>query len=252
MAARTDLSENATIDDYKDNYLGVENLIKCANDVSTIQMCAIYSSMLVCRSGYTQRDPYDFSPSTIYGESKVRAERAILSSNPKFPWVILRPTTIWGPWHLRLRREFYRIIKSGLYFHPQYKDCRRSYGYVKNAVDQTLNIIFSDPELVRSRPFYLADTPIVVRDYVNCFSNQINGKTPMTLPYPLSKTIAVFGDLLKIFGLKFPVTSFRLNNMTSDNVINNESTVQICGKQQYSMEDGVVETVNWFKNFEID
>ena len=41
----------------------------------------------------------DFKPNTIYGNSKVKCEEVIKNSkNVNFTILIIRPTSIWGPW----------------------------------------------------------------------------------------------------------------------------------------------------------
>ncbi len=71
LAARTDLDERADLQDYAVNTTGVENVIKAVREVSSVRRLIVTSSMLVCRLGYHPCSPDDYSPNTVYGQSKV-------------------------------------------------------------------------------------------------------------------------------------------------------------------------------------
>jgi hypothetical protein len=59
---------------------------------------------------------------------------------------------------------------------------------------------------------------------------------------------AKFGDLLKVFGLKFPMTSFRLKNMTTDNVVDMSKTEGIVGKLPVERVKGIQNTLEWLND----
>ncbi len=61
------------------------------------------------------------------------------------------------------------------------------------------------------------------------------------------KTAAYFGDLLKLFNITFPMTSFRLKNMTTDNIIDLSETYNIAPNPPYSRIDGIKATLQWLK-----
>ena len=46
-------------------------------------------------------------PLTPYGESKLESERYLESLSPEFPWVVVQPTAVYGPWE----RDILTVIK---------------------------------------------------------------------------------------------------------------------------------------------
>ena len=76
LAARTDL-DGKSLDDYSANTKGVENILKIAYKCSGLKKILITSSMLVCHAGYYPKDQFDYAPTTLYGESKVKTEEIV-------------------------------------------------------------------------------------------------------------------------------------------------------------------------------
>ena len=67
------------------------------------------------------------------------------------------------------------------------------------------------------------------------------------------RILAQAGDLLVKSGLKnFPLTTFRLNNMTTENVVNIEPIMSLTGQLPFSISDGIERTVRWLKNASTD
>ena len=50
--------------------------------------------MLVCKAGHIPKSDTDYSPNTLYGESKMKGEMLVRSSNLKCDWAIIRPTSM--------------------------------------------------------------------------------------------------------------------------------------------------------------
>ena len=98
MAARTDL-DGKTLHDYAANTTGVEHVISAINQTESIEKVIFASSRLVCEIGYNPKDEFDYKPSTIYGESKIIGEKIVRDSKKlNGNWIIVRPTSLWGPW----------------------------------------------------------------------------------------------------------------------------------------------------------
>ena len=244
LAARTDLSEKSNISGYGANIGGVENLLNAINATASIRRVLIASSMLVCRLGHVPTHSLDYQPDTLYGESKVLTEKITAAGKLSCTWSIVRPTTIWGPWHMRLVKEFFKTIERGYYFHPGRKDCLRTYGFVGNTVHQIRRLLDAPAEQVNGNIFYLGDPPIRLRDFANGFSQILRGRNAMTLPYLLLRAAALFGDATAALGFtSFPLTSRRLGNMTTDNVIDLTPTFAVTGPPKYTLEQGIEMTV---------
>lgn len=246
LAARTD-TDGTHLDDYLVNTKGTENVLAAINATDSIQRVIITSTQFVNQYNGIPKDDFDFAPHTVYGESKVINEQMTRQANLKCIWTIIRPTNIWGPWHRRYPHEFWRILGTGRYIHPGNKKVIRSYGYVKNVVFQIMRILEAVPEKVDSKVYYVGDEPIELIAWVNGFSNGQTGKKVRVVPAYLVRSLAFFGDILKIFHIKFPITSSRFKSMTTSNYTSMAKTIETFGLPPYSLEEGINDTVAWLR-----
>ena len=92
----------------------------------------------------------------IYGKSKVEMEKCILRSGLNFPWVIIRPTSIWGPWFGEPYNNFFHFVLRKMFVHPGNMGCEKTYGYIGNSVFQILKLLeIEDESLVKGKTFYI-------------------------------------------------------------------------------------------------
>lgn len=246
LAARTDL-DGETIEDYNANTLGVDNILKVAAEISGLKKILITSSMLVCHTGYQPKDQFDYAPTTRYGESKVITEQTVWANKPSCDWAILRPTSMWGPWFGVPYRNFFDIVKARMYFHIGHRSCTKTYGYIENAVYQIHQILMADTRDEANKVFYLGDTPpIFIEEWANQIAAELGHKVPR-VPYALIRCAALCGDVLGKVGIHFPMTSFRLKNMTTDNIIDLSATTRIAPEMPVDRITGVRRTLKWME-----
>lgn len=247
LAARTDLN-GKSIEDYNTNSLGVSNLVEVLNELKSLEMAVFASSMYVCQPGYLPINFEDYKPHTLYGESKVLTEKIIKSGNLNFSWAIIRPTSIWGPWFGEPYADFFKIVMTHKYFHMGSKACTKTYGYIDNTVYQILSLANSSPETINKKVFYLGDWPgYDISEWADEIAKCIGIKIPR-IPYLFFQLVGWFGDVLKKVGIKFPMTSFRLKNMTTDNVHDLTPIREIVQQLPVSRVEGVKITVDWIKS----
>lgn len=246
LAARTDL-EGRILDDYSANINGVDNLMQIVKTLPNLKKVIVTSSMLVCHTGYYPKDQFDYAPNTLYGESKAKTERIVWDNKPQCDWAIIRPTSIWGPWFGVPYRNFFDMVISRKYFHIGRKSCTKTYGYVGNAVYQIEQILFHETLNEDQKVFYIGDNPPTnIEIWANEIAAELNYNIKR-VPFWMLKTAAYFGDLLKLFDITFPMTSFRLKNMTTDNIIDLSETYNIAPNPPYSRIDGIKATLQWLK-----
>lgn len=244
LAARTDL-RGKTLADYDANTVGVQNLLNALDKIPTLQRVIFASSMYVCVPGYRPKDFEDYAPHTLYGESKVITEKNIKEHNPSYEWAIVRPTSIWGPWFGEPYDKFFRIVLSHSYFHLGKRACKKTYGYVGNTIYQIMSILNAPKDKVNKQVFYLGDyEPYDITEWANEIAKCINIKI-LTVPYFLFALAGWFGDLLKVIGISFPMTSFRLKNMTTDNVHDLSPIKKIAPSLPHNRQEGNQHTINW-------
>ena len=247
LASRTDLTEKGSLAGYAVNIAGTRNIVRAIDASPCVRRAIIASSMLVCRPGYIPKTDIDYAPTTLYGESKVLTETITRDANLKCEWILVRPTTIWGPWHLGMRDGFFSVLQSGWYVHPAGMAARRSYGYVGNVVHQVSKMLEAPQAMVRKRTFYVGDPAINLREWVNAFSIRLCGKRVIEAPRGLLRLGAWMGDVAKWVGLSTPLTSYRLNNIMTDNDIDMSPTIEVAGESPYSVQDGVEMTARWLQ-----
>lgn len=246
LGARTDLN-GTTLQDYDANIGGVRNLLDAIEKVGSVKRAIFASSMYVCEPGYMPKDFEDYAPHTLYGESKVETEKRIKTANPSYTWSIIRPTSIWGPWFGEPYDKFFHIVLNHMYFHMGKRACRKTYGYVDNAIYQIMSILNADAEKVNRKVFYLGDyEPYDITEWANEIAKHAGIKIP-NIPYFCFKLAGWFGDFLKLFGISFPMTSFRLHNMTTDNVHNLNPIKEIAPNLPVGREEGTVKTLEWIR-----
>ena len=246
LGARTDLN-GSSLQDYDANIGGVKNLLDAIEKVGSVKRAIFASSMYVCEPGYMPKDFEDYAPHTLYGESKVETEKIIKSIGPNYTWSIIRPTSIWGPWFGEPYNRFFHIVLKRMYFHMGKRACKKTYGYVDNAIYQIMSILNADAEKVNRKVFYLGDyEPYDITEWANEIAKHAGIKIP-NIPYFCFKLAGWFGDFLKLFGISFPMTSFRLHNMTTDNVHNLNPIKEIAPNLPVGREEGTVKTLEWIR-----
>ena len=249
LAARTDMG-GASLAAYSLNTEGTSNIVDAVANTSSLQRSLFISSLFVCQPGYLPRSDDDYMPNTLYGQSKVMAEEVVRKAELQSEWVILRPTTIWGPGDINYRREFYQTVRRGTYLHPRGKTCLRSYGYVRNVVSQIWFFLNADAEGVNGATFYLGDPVVDIVEFADEFSRQLRGRGARMVPASLVHGVAIVGDVATKLGFRFPLTTARYRAMTETYPVPIERTIALTGTGPYSLQEGVRETVTWLRTFE--
>jgi nucleoside-diphosphate-sugar epimerase len=240
-----------SLDAYKTNSIGVENLIKIANELKSLKKIIITSSMLVCYGGYYPKDQFDYTPTTIYGESKVKTEEIVWENKPTCDWAIIRPTSIWGPWFGTPYKNFFDMVISKKYFHIGNKGCTKTYGYVGNAIYQIEKILFTETKNELKKVFFIGENPATnIEEWANEIAAELGFKI-VKMPYLIIKIAALCGDSLKLIGCYFPMNSFRLHNMTTNNILDLQNTYEIAPTLPYTRKEGIKKTLKWISKYKI-
>ena len=247
LAARTDL-RGSSLSDYNANIEGVENIISACNSSPRIKNIIFSSSMLVCALGYSPLDDYDFSPNTVYGKSKVESEKIIRAANIKTNWAIIRPTSIWGQYFNEPYKNYFELIISKKYFNILGNNSSKTYGYIGNTVYQIEKLLFSNEKNISGRVFYIGDYNYYnINEWSKEIANVLNTRI-YSLPKFIFRIAAFVGDILGLIQIKFPMNSFRLENMTTNNTCNLDNIRKVAPTLPFSRLEGVRRTVRWLTN----
>ena len=246
LAARTDLC-GKTLEDYRENVAGVESLCRVLSSADYVRHTVFASSMLVCRAGHIPSTIEDVSPTTVYGKSKVEGERIIRKWKAQVPRCsIVRPTSIWGRWFGEPYRNFFDIVLAGRYIRIGNASSTKTYGYVENSVNQIISISQSPDDSVEY--YYIGDAPpLNVDEWSLSIASLAGRRKPIKAPMFFFHCLARVGDVCNFVGLRFPFGSFRLRNMTTDNVVNCSLAEKSNAYPVVGQEEGIEKTLSWLK-----
>lgn len=248
LAARTDLEETQSLSGYSANIEGVRNVVNAVNGTPNIKRTIYASSRMVCKIDYVPKSFDDFCPPNLYGESKVQGEK-IVKKEAEHDFVIIRPTSIWGPYFHIPYRTFFDTIQKKLFFLPKGHNPKKSFGFVYNSVYQIDKLLF-EQERKLNQVYYLTDYPsLELRTWSNLISNKLHGTTVLEITPVILKCVSLTGDLLyKLGWKKVPLTTFRYTNLITNMEYDTKDLQNICGNLPYTLEEGVDITVSWIKN----
>jgi nucleoside-diphosphate-sugar epimerase len=254
LAARTDCDERTTVEKgYGANTIGSVNVLAAAATCEALERVLMTSSQYVCRPGHQPSGDEDYCPHTVYGWSKVEMEQAVRRAEVSCPWLIVRLTNVWGPWHMRYRRQVWRAIRQGFYLHPGGPPIIRSYGYVGNVVRQMVGLMRAETGTVSGRVFYLGDPPRDLFEWVNGFSIALRGCPVTVVPRPLLRAIGLTGDIIcKLSSREFLIHSSRYRSMVTSDPAPMGATFALLGPSPISLGQAVDQTVRWLRTYEGD
>jgi len=236
------------------NTIGVANLIKATQKIKTLKRVLFASSLLVCPNGFVPSSDTEYNPPNLYGESKVIGEKLVRESETNCAWVIVRPTSIWGPWFEHSYRSFFKIIDKGLFFQPGRKAIYKPQSFVGNTVYMMQKLLFYPEKYVDGQTFYLGDFPeISIQDWADKI-RMMSGRRGKTMIFPIWILwgFAYFGNfLIKMGWDNPPLTTFRLKNMLTGANYPIEKIKKFVDKLPFSTQDGILQTLKWMRKEKI-
>ncbi|HVG21706.1 MAG TPA: NAD(P)-dependent oxidoreductase [Blastocatellia bacterium] len=252
LAARTDL-DGRSLSDYKANFEGTENIINQLKGSKTIKKLVLYSTQLVVGLFNETRfidetEPY--RTNTVYGESKILAEKITIRKCSEFgiPYVIIRPTSVYGPWGKSPYREFFYAIKNRRYFHVGRANNLVSFAYVENLVDQTILLSLNDS--ANNQLFFGNDFhPYTMREVADAAACYYKVKIH-TIPSPLVTVAAYAFGVLKLFGADVPIYPFRLKNIKANYCYDIQNSVRLGYDPKFGLKEGIIKTLDWYEKNE--
>jgi len=147
---------------FRTNTEGTKNLVTALRETGMIPRRFVFISSLSIFGAIKEEAPYPAiteddtpQPNTAYGESKLAAERW-LQEQSDVPWVILRPTGVYGP----RERDYFLMaqsIKQHVDFAVGYKPQEITFVYVRDVVQAVFLACERDSNMVEHRAFFLSD-----------------------------------------------------------------------------------------------
>jgi len=199
------------------------------------------------RTGLPVTEKDEATPLTSYGKSKLVAE-SYLAALKDLPLITLRPTAVYGP---RERDIFIMINSINKGFEPYIGRIPQtlSFIYVKDLAAVTVQALTSS---VSNRSYFVADGYGYDRYALATIVKKILHKNTLRvhLPLPVVKALALVQEGIGAMRGNSPILSReKLSELTAaDWSCNIEQLKNDIGfSPRYTLEDGMAETLQWYK-----
>ena len=244
--AATTTQNSTSLDDFEVNTEGTQNLFQIAVNLKDLKKIIFTSTQYVNTPGFPlSAKVNELRPYGFYGLSKLMGEQMAEQLLGNSNWIIIRPTTIWGPWHPILTDGLWKQIKRGLYFHPKKDEAIKAYGYVRNTAWQIGQLLEIESSLTNRKVFYIGDGNNLQSKWVSTFVEQLTSRKMREIPRSILFVASEFGEILIKLGLNFPLYRSRYHNLVTSNPAPLAATLDLLGPSPISLEKAVEETIFW-------
>lgn len=237
------------------NYQYTVNLIDALKEADCVPDKFVLMSSL---SAYGLGDEISYTPikatdiphpNTMYGISKLRAEQ-YLEKTTDFPYIILRPTGVYGP----REKDYYlmlKTIKSGLDVGAGFKPQHLTFIYVKDLVCTAFKALESQ---LTGKAYFVADGDVYTDEQYTALIKNLLGKKHVVrikVPLCLLKIISVMSEnISKITKKPSTLNGDKYKIMKQRNW---ECDIEPLRKDmqfvpQYNLKKGLQESIEWYKN----
>lgn len=187
-------------------------------------------------------------PVTEYGRSKLAAE-AYLKQQSEIPFVIIRPTAVYGP----KDKEFlnvYHMITKGVNLQPGLKTQHLSFIYTK---DLAALIILAAKSSYKNTAYFVSDGKLYTSDYYVSIVKKLLGKRTIDIkvPIPVVKIITFFMEnISRLMGDYSILNTDKVNELQARywNCDSTKILSELNYNIQYDLPTGVAETTQWYKD----
>ncbi len=187
------------------------------------------------------------SPVTEYGRSKLETER-LIETNNWLPYIILRPTAVYGPGDKDLLRIM-RFIKMGIDFQIGTGSQRLTFIYVKDLVQ--LAFIALESGIV-NKSYCISDgNPYSEFDFGKIVASCLKRKViHLAVPVGIARAIATFSEKLSAVSGNPPLLNVdKINELSAKSWCCDTRPLMedFFFRAEYDLEKGLAETIDWYK-----
>ncbi|MBR3513987.1 MAG: NAD(P)-dependent oxidoreductase [Bacteroidaceae bacterium] len=244
-------------DFFRTNTDGTRHLIEALQALDMVPRRFVFVSSLSI-FGAIREQPYPYQPirltdtpvpNTAYGESKLAAEQFVCRQE-WLPWVILRPTGVYGP----RERDYFLMAKSirqHVDFAVGYRPQDITFVYVADVVQAVFLAL--EREGVEHQAFFLSDGQVYdSRRFSDLLQQHMGTRLVLHIKAPLwflRAVCTVSGTVNRWMGKLTTLNMDKYHILSQRNwQCDIEPTRQLLGYDpQWPLERGVKETVSWYK-----
>lgn len=202
------------------------------------------------RNGEPVTEDSEPAPITPYGRSKLLAEEAVLAVGSLLPSTIVRPPAVYGPRDYAIY-EFFKQIARGRSPVIGRADKMISLVHVRDLVDGIILAGESDASI--GRTYFISDEEVYSWRAVSDLLARVMGRSARTITIPRSVAfgVALAAEAVAAVSRKPPV-------INRDKVTDMSQSCWACAiqrakaelgyRQRVSLEEGLRETVDWYKS----
>ena len=236
------------------NYWATRHFIETLQSLDMVPRQFVYLSSLSVYGAIHEKDYKPIGeadtpvPNTAYGISKLHAENYIRSLSD-FPYVIFRPTGVYGP----RERDYFLMAKSiSRHFDISAGFTRQdlTFVYVKDLVQA---VFLAVEKQVRRRAYFVSDGNVYSsRTFSDLIRRELHVSFLIRFVCPLAvlKIISfICGESAKLFGKTSTLNPDKYKIMKQRNWRCDIAslTEELGYRPQYSLEEGVKETIAWYR-----
>ncbi len=187
------------------------------------------------------------APITTYGRSKLQSE-LFLKEESNLPWLIFRPTVVYGPREQDLFTFFKllnRHFEPGIGFQKQ----DLTFVFIKDLARLLVNATLSTES---QKTYFVSDGDYYgTKDLGRLAKQFLNKKTfKLTVPTPLAKIVAAVSEIVAKTGGRYP--TFNLEKVAELTAQNWKCDIEPLKRDfnfraEYNLEQGLKETIGWYK-----
>ena len=239
------------------NTQGTKNLVDALMEVGMPLKRLVFISSLSIFGAIKEQQPYEEiretdspQPNTAYGKSKLEAEKYLESLGTRVPYIILRPTGVYGP-----REKDYFIMAKSIKGHSDfavgYKRQDITFVYVQDVV-QAVFLALEKGE--NGRKYFLSDGLVYQSTTFSDLIHEELGRPwwiRITAPVWVLRIVTFFGEYVgRMTGKVTALNNDKYNILKQRNWrCDIQPAIDELGYQpKYDLKQGVKETIKWYKD----
>ena len=243
-------------DFHRINYEGTRNLVETLLEVEMPLKRFVFVSSLSIFGAIKEQQPYEEicesdtpQPNTEYGRSKLAAEQFLETLGARLPYIILRPTGVYGP-----REKDYFIMAKSIQQHSDfavgYQQQDITFVYVKDVV-QAVFLALEKGE--NGRKYFLSDGEVYQSVTFSNLIHEALGRPwwiRITAPVWVLRIVTFFGEYIgRMTGKVTALNNDKYNILKQRNWrCDIQPAIKELGfEPKYKLAEGVKETIKWYK-----